>query len=92
LPSARAEVIEGGMAKAVFPSKEATFFIVEGFIGDVRLRFMQSKSNGETFWLIGENGQKPEVFEDIIAAKAQWHFLIDLHVMKLMLDAERKEK
>jgi hypothetical protein len=52
---------------------------------------MQSKSNGLTFWLVGENGQTPEVFEDIMAAKAQWHFLIDLYVMKLMVDAERKE-
>jgi hypothetical protein len=81
-----------GVAKAVFPSKEASFFIVEGFIGDARLRLMQSKSNGETFWLVGENGQKPEVFEDIAAAKEQWHFLIDLYVMKLMVDAERKGK
>jgi hypothetical protein len=79
------------MAKGIFHGEEEiTLFLVEGYIGKVKLRFMESRSQGETFWLVGEDGQKPEVFKDIIAAKGQWHFLIDLYVMKLMVDADRK--
>lgn len=80
------------MAKAVSPGKESTLFLVEGYIGDVKLRFMQARSDGNTSWLIGEDGQTPEVYSDIMEAKAQWHFLIDLYVMKLMVDAEKKAK
>ena len=77
------------MAKAVSPGKESSLFLVEGYIGDVKLRFMQARSDGNTSWLIGQGGETPEVFSDIKEAKAQWHFLIDLYVMKLMIDAEK---
>ena len=82
------------MAKLVPHQQDATFFLVEGYIGDVKLRFMQSYDDVRLgiIWLVGEQGQTPQVFEDIMEAKAQWHFLIDLYVMKLMVDAERKEK
>ena len=78
------------MAKAVTPQKDANFFLIEGRIGDVMLRFMQSSLDGKTFWLIGETGETPEHFTDLDAAHAQWHFLIDLYVMKLMVVAEKK--
>lgn len=78
------------MAKVLPPRKGNSFFLIEGRIGDVMLRFMQSSLDGENFWLVGEDGETPEHFTDLEAAHAQWHFLIDLYVMKLMVDAEKK--
>lgn len=80
------------MAKLLPPRKGNDFFLIEGRIGEAMLRFMQSSLDGKNFWLVGEAGETPDHFTDLDSAHAQWHFLIDLYVMKVLVDNDEKQK